>query len=107
MNKIFIKIEGLNLFRIAQKLIDSGIMISDLKIKNTYMLFSINEQYLEKLEQVCKVERKCFYILKNTKIKRFFAKIPYYLGTFLAFSLLFAVFYGIHNTVFNVNLSCI
>ena len=63
MNEIFIKIEGLNLFRIAQKLIENGIMISNLKIKKTYMLFSINAQYFDKLKQICKREHKKIFIV--------------------------------------------
>lgn len=106
INEVYVKIEGLNLFRIAQKLVDSGIMISNLKIKQSYMLFLINEKYLGKLRQVCKREHKYFYILKNTKIKRFFAKIPYLLGAFIPFVITFAVFYVFHNTVFSVNLVC-
>ena len=97
MNKIYIKIEGLNLFRIAQKLINGGVMIFDLKIKNTYMIFCVNQQHLDKLKQICKLEHKHYYIIKNTALKRFFAKIPYYFGTFFAILLLFCVFYGIYN----------
>lgn len=104
MNEIFIKIEGLNLFRIAQRLIDNGIMVSNLKIKKSYMLFSINKRYIQKLKEVCKKERKYFYVVKDTKIKRFFAKLPLLLGNFLAFLLLFAVFCGIYNVVFCVEI---
>lgn len=105
INEIYIKIEGLNLYRIAQKLIDGGVMLSNLKLKKSYILFSIDEKYRPKLDSICKRERKKYYIVKNTKIKRFFAKIPYSLGGFIPFLILFAFFYATYNTIFAVNLS--
>lgn len=105
MNEIYIKIEGLNLYRIAQKLVDNGVFVSNLKLKKTYILFSINQKYLSQLEKICKLEKKKYYIVKNTKLKRFFAKIPYLLGSFIPFSILFAVFYVFHTTIFSINLS--
>ncbi len=104
MNEIYVKIEGLNLARIAEKLISKGVMISNLKIKKTYILFSINQRYRAKLDKICKQEHKKYYIVKNTAIKRFFAKIPYLIGTFIPFCILFAVFYVFSNTIFEINL---
>lgn len=105
LNEIYVKIEGLNLYRIVQKLIDKGVLLSNLKIKKTYILFLIDIKYKEKLDKICQQERKKYYVVKNTKIKRFFAKLPYCLGGFIPFLILFAFFYGINNTIFCVNLN--
>lgn len=105
INEIYVKIEGLNLYRIAQKLIDGGVMLSNLKLKQSYILFSIDEKYKPKLDSICKRERKKYYIVKNTEIKRFLAKIPYYLGAFIPFMILFAFFYATNNTIFDVKLT--
>ncbi len=105
MNEIYVKIEGLNLKRIVSKLVSGGVLISNLKIKRTQILFAINTKYLDKLAAICKQEKKKFVIVKNTKIKRFFAQMPYFIGTFLPFCILFAVFYVFHTTIFEVNVS--
>ncbi len=102
INEIYVKVEGLNLSRIAQKMIENGLFVSNLKIKKTYMLFSINEKNKQKLDEILKREHKSYYIVKNTKIKRFFAKLPYFIGSFLPFLMLFAFFYKVYGTILSV-----
>ena len=102
INEIFVKVEGLNLSRIAQKMIENGLFVSNLKIKKTYMLFSIKEKDKSKLGEILKREHKSYYIVKNTKLKRFFAKLPYFIGSFLPFLMLFAFFYKVYGTILNV-----
>ena len=106
IDEVFVQVDGLNLFRIAQKLIDGGVMLSNLTVKKSSMIFSLSKKDLDKLSRICKRERKSFYVVKNSKIKRFFAKMPYCLGGFLSFVLLFAFFYAVYGTVFSVNVTC-
>ena len=104
INEIYIKIEGLNLSRILDRLISGGVLISNLKIKNTNLTFSISENYLQKLNEICKKEKKQYLILKKTRIKRFFAKIPYFIGTFVSFFILFAFFIVLNGFVLDIDI---
>ena len=104
INEIYIKIEGLNLSRILDRLISGGVLISNLKIKNTNLTFSISENYLQKLNEICKKEKKQYLILKKTRIKRFFAKIPYFIGTFVSFFILFAFFIVLNGFILDIDI---
>lgn len=105
IDEIFIKIEGLNLSRVVQKMVEHGLFISKLKLKKTYILFAISKKDLPKLQKILNQERKSFYIVKDTAIKCFFAKIPYFVGTFLPFCLLFAFFYKVYGTIENIKIN--
>lgn len=104
-SEIFIKIEGLNLSRIVQKMVEKGLFVSNLRVKKTYVLFAISKKDLPKLEKILKQERKSFYIVKDTAIKRFFAKIPYFIGTFISFCMLFAFFYKVYGVIEEIKIN--
>ena len=55
-----IKISGLNLIRIIDKLILKNVVVSNLVIKKTSMTFLIDENKLSELDKICKIEHK-FY----------------------------------------------
>lgn len=84
MNYVKVKITGLNLTRLIDKLVARGICLDEVKIKTNSVLFKINELDLKVLRDVCKKEHKTFSIYYSSGIKNFFRKLPYCFGIVLA-----------------------
>lgn len=84
MNKVCIKISGLNLNRLINKLVDSNILINNLKIKDDSIVFFIDEKNLSILEKICVQERKKFQIISKSSLKNLIIKARYLFGFLLA-----------------------
>ena len=67
-----VKISGLNLIRIIDKLVSKNVVVQKLVIKKTVMTFFINEKDLRVLDKVCKAEKKFYRVLGIFGLKQLF-----------------------------------
>lgn len=105
MNQVQVKISGLNLPRLVNRLVAKNICIRNLVTKKKYIKFYIEESELSKLNEICKSEHKFYIILKRKGLKNFFIRLPYFLGTILALIISYAYIFSISQIVINVNLN--
>lgn len=100
-----VKISGLNLTRIIDKLVGKGVVVDDLKTKRNVIIFSINENYLNELNSICKQEHKFYEIVYRWSLSNVFVKMRYCIGFILAFCISFCYILSYSGFVVNVNLS--
>ncbi len=104
MNKVCIKISGMNLNRLLNKLIANDVFIDNLKAKNKYIVFYINNCDLFKVEKVCKEERKKYYIISISKTRNMLANTKRFLGFFLASIIIFCYIFSFNNVLCLINI---
>ncbi len=104
-SSVYVKISGLNLTRLIDRLISKSILIDDLQTKNRTIKFKIKEKDLPVLDDVCKIEHKYYVILQRNGIKQFFFKLPYFFGTILALVIVSCYFYSYSLFINNINIS--
>lgn len=102
---VCVKISGLNLLRIIDKLIKKNVFVSDVITKQRYIKFTIANGDLCVLDKICKQERKFYTIVYKSGVKQIFSRVPYMLGTFLAFILISTFIYSYSLFVYSVELS--
>ena len=100
---VCVKISGLNLFRITNKLVEKNVFIADLKVKSKQIKFVIHEKNLQILDKICKKEHKFYQIVYKNGFKQLFSRLPFYLGIFLAFVLTFSYMFATSLFVANIN----
>lgn len=106
MDFICVKISGLNLSRIIDKLVLKGVLVQNLKVKHGYIKFEILESELYILKQLCKQEHKTFDIVYRNGLKQFIFKGQYVLGFVLAFVVCFCYLFSYSVFIFDVNVVC-
>lgn len=79
-----IKISGLNLTRLINKLIECGVLIDNLIIKSKHIVFEIDSCNIVKLKKICKQEHKTFIIIYRNGLKNLLFRLPYLFGSILA-----------------------
>lgn len=104
-NLVQVKISGLNLIRIIDKLISKNVPIYNLTRKPKYIKFTISENRLDILNKICKNEHKFYKILQKNGFKQLIYKLPYMLGSFLIFILSYIYFFSTSLFINNVNIS--
>ena len=104
-NEVCVKISGLNLARIIDKLVQKNILINNIIIKKQYIKFYIQERDLCKFDEICKKERKFYTIIYRSGIKNILSKLPYFIGSFLAIIIMFAYMFSYNMFVINLNVS--
>ena len=102
---VCVKITGLNLFRITNKLIENNVYITDLKVKKMQVKFIIAEKNLQILDKICKKEHKFYQIVYKNGFKQLMSRLPFYFGTFLAFILSFSYMFATSLFISNVSVS--
>ncbi len=105
MGKVRVKIAGLNLPRLINRIVDKNIYIDDIVIKTRSVKFSLNESDLKKLDEICKVEHKYYIVLQKSNIKSLLHKLPYFIGALLAFIISFTYIYSFDKFVLNIDVS--
>lgn len=103
---VSVKIYGLNLSRLLERLIDRGVGVYNAQIKGRVIYFSIERRNLDELNKVCKLEHKFFQVIGDTPLKNFFKKLPYFLGAVLALVIVLAHIYSLTLFVYEVDVSC-
>ena len=81
-NEIYIKINGLNLTRIIDKLIENKVFVNNLIIKQKYVKFSIKKTDFCVFDKICRCEHKNYEIYYNSFLLRCFNKLKYLFGFF-------------------------
>ena len=84
INKIKLRIDGLNLNRIINELILNGICLDDLIIKSNYITFYVQNNNLSKIDFICKKYHKNYKIIQNNAFFRFVKILPNCIGIILA-----------------------
>lgn len=102
---ITVKISGLNLPRLVNKLVEKSICVNNLKIKSKYIKFEIEESNLSALDAICKTEHKYYVIVQRSGLKRILAKLPYLFGGFLAILISSIYLFSFSQYVYNVDVS--
>lgn len=100
-----VKITGLNLLRLIDKLVEKNVCITGLKVKTNQVRFSIEEDKLPILDNVCKKEHKFYQIIYKNGFKQLISRVPYFLGTIVALILIFSYFFAYSLFVINVDVS--
>lgn len=103
---IEIKIYGLNLARLINKLLSCGVIIQNLVTKKKLIKFKIFQSDLEKLDKVCKSERKSYKIVSKTGPFEYIKRVPYLIGTLVALVICFSYIFSFSSFVFVVDAVC-
>lgn len=103
-NEIYVKVKGLNLSRLINKLIQNDIFINNLVYRKGYIKFSIKSTDENKLRKICNLERKSYYIYKEKGIRNFIKRLPYLFGSFLALIISFCYMFSYVGVVHKVNI---
>ena len=80
IEKIKIKVEGMNLYRLVDRLVLAGVCLLNLKIKPYVLICEIDSYYFDLFKNVCKKERKDFKIVSRFGIQNVFAYTKKLLG---------------------------
>lgn len=104
-SKLKIKIEGLNLNKIINEIISSGICIENLIIKSRCILFKIQEKEIKNIDLICRKYHKNYKIIQNSIKKRIIQNLPKCYGFLLAIIISFAFLFSHNKFVFDVNVS--
>lgn len=105
MNYVCVKISGLNLIRIVDRLVEKNVYISNLVVKTKYIKFTIDENKLILLDKICKKEHKFYQIIYKNGFKSLFYKIPYMLGAVIASIIIATYFVSISLFIRNVDVT--
>ena len=105
MSEVRIKISGLNLSRLLDKLVQENVCVTEIVTKKNCVKFNIPENKLKVLDKICKIEHKFYIIINKSGIKYFFSRLPYYFGTIFAILIIYCYMFSVSFIVFNVNVS--
>ena len=92
MNYVRIKISGINLVRIIDKLVEKNVLINNVVLKKTILKFSINEKDIQILDKICKTEKKFYKIIYKNGLKQLFYNLPYAFSTIIVV-LIYAIYF--------------
>lgn len=104
MDKVKVGIDGLNLSKIINLLVQNNICVTDIKIKNGRLTFFAQKQDFEKIAKICQINNKSISILSNYSIINFIKNFKYKLGFVLAFFLSFAYLFSFNNVIMNLKI---
>lgn len=104
-NLVCVKISGLNLIRIIDRLVEKNVFVTNLIVKTKYIKFEIDEKNLHFLDKICKKEHKFYQIIYKSGFKQLLYRLPYLLGALVATLIIFSYFFA--NSLFlkSVNLT--
>ena len=83
-NVVCVKVSGLNLPRLINKLISKNVFVNNVVYKNNTVRFFINEKQLPILNKICKTERKFYTIISRNGSKKILYRLKYLFGAILA-----------------------
>lgn len=103
MRELNIKIYGLNLTKVIDYLLKKHIMLNNIKIKNKYMIFSININDKNELDYICKRENKRYIILNKSIFLKIQSKCMCLFGSLFALVLTFIYIFSYSSIIFNID----
>lgn len=107
MNYVFVKITGLNLTRIIDKLVQNGVCAENVKLKTNVLKFKIHEKDLKYLKKVCRTEHKIYKIIYTGGLKNIVTRIPYFFGFVLALIISVSYLFSFDIFIHTVNVDCV
>lgn len=105
-NKVYVKISGLNLSRLLNKIIDSGVLINDLKKKGKSVFFCVDETDLIFIDKVCRIEKKNFEIVSEYKFERVIYAAKRMCGFLLALILIWCYLLSFDTMICGLYIDC-
>lgn len=84
INRVRIKVEGLNAYKIIDKLIDDGVLIENYITQKKSILFDVNEKDEYLVKKICSLYHKKYQIVSRYNLLNFFRRLRYYFGSVLA-----------------------
>ena len=105
IEKIKIKVEGMNLYRLVDRLVLAGVCLLNLKIKPYVLTCEIDSYYFDLFKNVCKKERKDFKIVSRFGIKNVFGYTKKLLGFLLAVVIAGSYLFSFQKMIFKLNIS--
>ncbi len=106
MGEVRVKIVGLNLPRLINRLIEKNVLVTNLVYSGKSVKFSLPASDLEILNKICKIEHKYYVILQKSGLKQLLSRIPYFLGTLVAIIISYLYMYSFNSFIFNVDINC-
>ena len=103
--RVKIKVEGLNLLRLIDKLVAGEVCLLNLKIKPYFFVCEIDENYLDRFKNICKKEKKNYKILSRFGLKNLLAESKKFLGFLLAVVIAGSYLFSFNNVVAKVDVS--
>lgn len=105
MDSVRVKISGLNLLRLVDRLVEKKVCVSDIKMSPRSVKFTIDEDNLGVLDKVCKREHKFYQVIGKSGLKSMLRALPKLLGPMLAFIIVFCYLYSMNLFVAKVDLT--
>ena len=106
IDKVKIKIEGLNLVRLINDFVASNIYIENLVAKQKYISFYVSNKDVKIIDVICKKYHKKYKIIQNSVKKQIIGVLRKSLGFLLAIIISFAFLFSHTRYIFCVNISC-
>lgn len=103
--RVKVKIEGLNLLRLIDKLVASEVCLLNLKIKPYSFVCEIDESFFDKFKTVCKREKKDFKIVGGFSLKKLLGETKKMLGFLLAIIISSSYLFSFNKVVFKLDVS--
>lgn len=101
---IRVKIYGMNLARIINGLVNKGVFLSDVLIKEKYVIFSLKEKDKSVLDRICKIERKRYRVIHKSRLQNLIYKLTYCFGSVIALSIVLMYMLSYNFFIFKVNI---
>lgn len=96
MNELIrVKIYGLNLSRLINRLISYGVLLNDVIAKDKFILFSLRMGDKNLLDKVCEIEKKQYVIVRRFGIINCLKRVPYLFGGVFAIVIVLCYLYSI------------
>lgn len=102
---IRVKISGLNSGKILNKLIDDGVILKNVKQKQKYVVFEIDEKQEVKLKRICKTFHRKYEIISKNNFVNLVKNLKYFVGFAVSAVLIISLVLSFNMYVYGVNIS--
>ena len=104
-NEIEIKVFGLNLSKLINRLVENNVFVGGLSVGKKSSKFFVYEKDFKKFQKICRLERKYYVVLKRKGLRSWVANLPYCFGAFLSVVISGCYMFSFHSVIHNVNLT--
>ena len=104
INRIRIKIEGLNVQNIINKLIDNEVLIENYHSRNKCVIFDIDEKDEYLVKKTCGMFHKPYQIISRNNLLNLLKRIRYYFGFILAVVISFCFIFVNNLYIYKIDL---
>lgn len=104
INRIRVKIEGLNTQKIINKLVDNEVLIENYHAGKKHIIFDVDEKDEYLVKKTCGVFHKHYQIISRNNILNLIKRIRYYFGFILAMIVSFCFIYVNNLYIYKIDL---